>query len=46
VGDISRLLEHIATASSTAEALRETLRMSYADLQEQTVTYLKRTYLQ
>ena len=46
VSDISRLLEHIATSSSTSEALQETLRMNYADLQEQTVTYLKRTYLQ
>jgi tetratricopeptide (TPR) repeat protein len=46
VSDISRLLEHIATSSSTAEAVQETLRMNYADLQEQTVTYLKRTYLQ
>jgi len=46
VSDIGRLLEHVATAPSTAEALRETLRLSYADLQEQTVTYLKHTYLQ
>lgn len=46
VSDISRLLEHIATSSSTAEALQETLRMNYSDLQQQTVTYLKRTYLQ
>jgi tetratricopeptide (TPR) repeat protein len=46
VSDISRLLEHIATSPSTAEALEETLRINYADLQEQTVTYLKRTYLQ
>jgi tetratricopeptide (TPR) repeat protein len=46
VSDISRLLEHIATSSSTAEALQETLRMNYSDLQEQTVTYLKHTYLQ
>jgi tetratricopeptide (TPR) repeat protein len=46
VSDISRLLEHIATAPSTSEALQETLRMNYADLQQQTVTYLKRAYLQ
>lgn len=46
VSDISRLLEHVATSSSTSEALQETLRMNYADLQQQTVTYLKHTYLQ
>jgi tetratricopeptide (TPR) repeat protein len=45
VSDVSRLIEHIATASSTPEALQETLRMNYADLQQQTVTYLKHTYL-
>lgn len=46
VSDISRLLDHVATASSTSEALQETLRVNYADLQQQTVTYLKRAYLQ
>jgi hypothetical protein len=46
VSDISRLLDHVATASSTSQALQETLRMNYADLQQQTVTYLKRAYLQ
>ena len=46
VSDISRLLDHVATASSPSEALQETLRMNYADLQQQTVTYLKRAYLQ
>jgi tetratricopeptide (TPR) repeat protein len=45
VSDVSRLLEHIATSSSTAEALQQTLRMNYDDLQQQTVTYLKHTYL-
>ncbi|HTX14354.1 MAG TPA: tetratricopeptide repeat protein [Candidatus Baltobacteraceae bacterium] len=45
VSDVSRLIERIATSSSTSEALQETLRMNYADLQQQTVAYLKRTYL-
>lgn len=45
VSDISRLLDRIATSSSTGAALKETLRLSYDDLQQQTVTYLKHTYL-
>ncbi len=40
------VLAGIATAPSTSGALQETLRMDYADLQQQTVTYLKRAYLQ
>jgi tetratricopeptide (TPR) repeat protein len=45
VSDISRLLDRIATSPSTAAALQETLRLSYDDLQQQTITYLKHTYL-
>jgi len=45
VSDISRLLEHVANAPSTEAALEETLRMNYADLQQQTVSYLKHAYL-
>ena len=47
VSDISRLLDRIATSSSTEAALRETLRLDYADLEQQTVDYLRslrRTY--
>jgi tetratricopeptide (TPR) repeat protein len=44
VSDISRLLDRIAT-SSVEEALQETLHLNYADLQQQTVAYLKRAYL-
>ena len=40
-GDISRLLDHVATSSSTEEALRETLRSDYTDLQQQTIAYLR-----
>ena len=45
VSDISRLLDRIATESSVGDALRETLHLSYDDLNQQTVAYLKRTYL-
>jgi tetratricopeptide (TPR) repeat protein len=45
VSDISRLLDCIATSPSTEVALQETLRLNYADLQEQTVAYLKRAYV-
>jgi tetratricopeptide (TPR) repeat protein len=45
VSDISRLLERVATSPSTESALRETLRLSYDDLQQQTIAYLKRAYL-
>jgi hypothetical protein len=45
VSDISRLLDRIATSTSTESALRETLRLSYDDLQQQTIAYLKRAYL-
>jgi len=44
VSDISRLLDRIAT-SPTDVALQETLHLSYDDLNQQTVAYLKRTYL-
>lgn len=45
VSDISRLLDRIATSSSTEAALQETLHLNYADLQQQTVAYLKREYV-
>jgi tetratricopeptide (TPR) repeat protein len=45
VSDISRLLDRIATSPSTEAALQETLRSNYADLQQQTVAYLKREYV-
>lgn len=46
VGDVSRLLDHVATAGSTEEAVRESLHSSYEDLEQQAITYLKREYLQ
>lgn len=45
ITDIARLLDRVATAPSTETALRETLRLDYADLQQQTLDYLRRTYL-
>jgi tetratricopeptide (TPR) repeat protein len=41
VSDISRLLEHVATARSTEDAAREVLRSDYADLQQQTIAFLR-----
>ncbi|MGB8523602.1 MAG: hypothetical protein WCD43_11595, partial [Candidatus Acidiferrales bacterium] len=41
IGDISRLLDRIAAAPSTEEALRDTLHSNYADLQQQTIAYLR-----
>lgn len=45
VSDISRLLDRIATSSSTEAALQEVLHLNYADLQQQTIAYLKHAYL-
>jgi len=45
VSDISRLLERVATAASTEAAAQEMLHSNYADLQQQTVAYLKHAYL-
>jgi len=39
------LLDRIASDPSVEDALRETLRLSYDDLNQQAVAYLKRTYL-
>ena len=45
VSDISRLLERVATSPSTEAAAQEVLRSNYADLNQQTVAYLKHAYL-
>lgn len=42
--DVSRLLDRVATAPSTEDALKETLRESYPDLTAQTLDYLRRHY--
>jgi tetratricopeptide (TPR) repeat protein len=41
VSDISHLLDHVAAAPSTEDALRDTLHENYADLQQQTIMYLR-----
>lgn len=45
VSDVSRLLDRLATAPSTGGALRDTLRSSYSDLEQQTILYLRREYV-
>jgi len=45
VSDISRLLDRVATSPSTEAATQEMLHASYADLQDQTLAYLKHEYL-
>jgi len=46
IGDISRLLDKLAESSSAEEAVRDALHCDYADLEQQTVVYLKREYLE
>ena len=43
--DVTRLLDHIATSPSAEAAVQETLRSNYADLNQQTIAYLKHAYL-
>jgi hypothetical protein len=45
VSDISRLLDRITSASSMNGALREALHSDYADLDQQTVAYLRKEYV-
>jgi hypothetical protein len=45
ISDINRLLDRIATSPSPEAALQESLHLSFADLDQQTVAYLKRAYL-
>lgn len=45
MGDITRMLERIGEGDSTEVALREVLRLDYADLAQSTVEYLRRSYL-
>jgi len=43
--DIERLLDRLATEPSLEAATRGILRMDYAELEQETVKYLRRTYL-
>jgi tetratricopeptide (TPR) repeat protein len=45
MGDIEKLLDHVSTEPSTEIALRDSLRMNYAGLAEQTTSYLRHEYL-
>jgi tetratricopeptide (TPR) repeat protein len=45
ISDVSRLVDRTASASSSEAALKESLHLSYDDLNQQTVAYLKRAYL-
>ena len=42
--DISRLLDHVATDTSTEAALIASLRLDYAELSHQTAAFLRRNY--
>jgi tetratricopeptide (TPR) repeat protein len=44
MGDIGRILERIASGSSTEAALRAVLHSDYNDLMESTTEYLRKTY--
>jgi hypothetical protein len=45
ISDITRLLERIATSPNTESALREKGRLDHDDLQQHTIDYLKRAYI-
>lgn len=45
VDDVSRLVGAFASASSAQDAVQQTLNFSYDELQQQTVEYLKRAYM-
>jgi tetratricopeptide (TPR) repeat protein len=45
VGDISRLTGAMASAPSAQDAVQKTLNLNYDDLQQQTIDYLNRAYL-
>jgi tetratricopeptide (TPR) repeat protein len=45
IGDVSRLLDAMAGAPSAQDAVQQTFNSNYDELQQQTVDYLKRAYL-
>jgi tetratricopeptide (TPR) repeat protein len=45
MGDVERILDRLATGTSTEQALREVLHDNYADLMQATAEYLKKNYL-
>ena len=44
MGDVDRILDHIAAGGSTEEALRDVLHDDYGDLMHSTAEYLKKNY--
>jgi tetratricopeptide (TPR) repeat protein len=44
MGDVERILDRLATGTSTEQAVREVLHDDYADLMQATAEYLKKTY--
>lgn len=44
IGDIERILDHLAAGGSTEEALKNVLRDDYGDLMRSTAEYLKKNY--
>ena len=45
MSDISRLLDRLSTSPSTEAALQESLRIDYAELDQQTMAYLRKEYV-
>jgi tetratricopeptide (TPR) repeat protein len=45
IGDLERILDHIAAGQPTEDALREVLHSDYADLMQGTSEYLKKNYV-
>ena len=44
MGDVARILDRIAAGEPTESALKAVLHDNYADLMQETATYLKKTY--
>lgn len=44
VNDIDRLLDRIAAAPSTEDAVRDTLHTDYSGIEQQTLEYLRHEY--
>ena len=45
IGDLERILEHLAAGSSTEDAVRAVLRQDYAELMLSTAQFLRKAYL-
>ncbi|MGB9447264.1 MAG: hypothetical protein WBR26_19860, partial [Candidatus Acidiferrum sp.] len=45
MGDVERILDHIAVGGSTEDALKEVLHDDYGELMRSTAEYLKKNYV-